>query len=199
MYGLVNKAIEDLAVAVGGEETWLAIKEKAGVDVVAFLSMDAYPDELTYSLVGAASEVLGMTPDEILEAFGKHWVLYTARGGYGPLLKSAGNSLPEFLSNLDALHVRVGLTMPKLRPPSFRVQKISESELIVSYYSQRLGLASMVVGLLKGVGDMFGQDVTVAHTLNRDSGADHDEFALTFVPSNLPASETAEIHAAAQA
>ena len=57
MYGLVNKAIEDLAIAVGGKEAWGQIKEEAGVDLVAFVSMDAYPDELTYSLVGAASSV----------------------------------------------------------------------------------------------------------------------------------------------
>ena len=33
MYGLVNRAVEDLVCTNFGEETWEKIKEKAGVDV----------------------------------------------------------------------------------------------------------------------------------------------------------------------
>lgn len=181
MYGLVNKAIEDLAMAAGGEAVWQKIKEEAEVDLIAFVSMDAYPDELTYSLVGAASKVLNLPVEEILEAFGKHWVLYTAREGYGPLLSSAGSSLPEFLNNLDALHVRVGLTMPKLRPPSFQCVTIEDNKYLIRYYSPRAGLAPMVVGLLKGSGARFGHEVEVTHSLARGSGVDHDEFLLEVV------------------
>ncbi|MGH9089081.1 MAG: heme NO-binding domain-containing protein [Acidimicrobiales bacterium] len=181
MYGLVNKAIEDLALAVGGEETWSKIKEEAGVDAVAFVSMDAYPDEMTYSLVGAASKVLDLPQEEILRSFGKHWILYTAREGYGPMLNSAGSSIGELLSNLDALHVRVGLTMPKLRPPSFGVETVDDKTFIVRYYSERIGLAPMVVGLLEGVGERFGQKVKVTHRRARDDNLDHDEFLLEVV------------------
>ena len=56
MYGLVNKAIEDLVVSNFGEDKWEAIKAKAGVDVEVFVSNEAYPDDITYNLVGAASE-----------------------------------------------------------------------------------------------------------------------------------------------
>jgi Haem-NO-binding len=186
MYGLVNKAIEDMALAVGGEETWRKIKAEAGVDVVAFVSMDAYPDEVTYSLVGAASKVLGMPAEQILESFGLHWVLYTAREGYGPLLNSAGTSMAEFLENLDALHVRVGLTMPDLRPPSFQVARIDDSTFTVRYYSERAGLAPMVVGLLKGVGHRFGHEVLVSHTVSKETSTDHDEFLVEIVGALVP-------------
>ena len=56
MYGLVNKAVVDLVVSKFGEDTWNAIKKKAEVDIDVFVSMDGYPDELTYKLVGAASD-----------------------------------------------------------------------------------------------------------------------------------------------
>ena len=79
MYGLVNKAVVDLVVNKFGEDTWVAIKKKAGVDHDLFVSMDAYPDDITYRLVGAASEVLGIPPAAVLEAFGEWWVLYTGR------------------------------------------------------------------------------------------------------------------------
>lgn len=181
MYGLVNKAIEDLAISAGGEETWRRIKEEADVDVVAFVSMDAYDDDLTYRLVGAASRVLGMPAEEILKSFGRHWVLYTAREGYGPLLERAGSSLGEFLANLDALHTRVGLTMPALRPPSFQVDVVDDATFLVRYYSERGGLSPMVVGLLEGVGKRFGHEVVVTHSAHRSEVLDHDEFLLRIV------------------
>lgn len=181
MYGLVNKAIEDLAISAGGEETWRRIKEEADVDVVAFVSMDAYDDDLTYRLVGAASRVLGMPAEEILKSFGRHWVLYTAREGYGPLLERAGSSLGEFLANLDALHTRVGLTMPALRPPSFQVDVVDDATFLVRYHSERGGLSPMVVGLLEGVGKRFGHEVVVTHSAHRSEVLDHDEFLLRIV------------------
>lgn len=89
MYGLVNKAIEDLVCSSHGVETWGRIKSKAGVDIEVFVSSEGYPDELTYNLVGAASEVLGISSEEALHAFGEHWVLYSGREGYGELSAAA--------------------------------------------------------------------------------------------------------------
>jgi len=33
MYGIVNKAIEDLVIANFGEEKWEAIKDRSGIDI----------------------------------------------------------------------------------------------------------------------------------------------------------------------
>ncbi|MFN0092724.1 MAG: heme NO-binding domain-containing protein [Acidimicrobiales bacterium] len=179
---MVNKAIEDLATSAGGAELWEAIKERAGIDVVEFVSMDSYDDELTFRLVAAASDVLARPAAEILEMFGKHWILYTGREGYGPLLSSGGSTVPEFVRNLDALHARVRLMMPELRPPSFAVEELSGGRQIVHYYSTRAGFGPMVVGLLKGLGDLLGQQIEVERSACSEDGADHDEFIITCAP-----------------
>ena len=72
---MVNKAIQDLVSTNFGEDKWLTIKEKVGFEDDFFISMQSYPDELTYDLVGAASEVLELDPAAILEAFGEYWIL----------------------------------------------------------------------------------------------------------------------------
>jgi len=183
MYGLVNKAIQDFTVSAGGERAWERIHERAQVEAVAFVSMQSYPDELTYRLVGAAAEVFGRPADELLREFGRHWILYTGREGYGPLLQNAGATLPEFLHNLDALHARVGLSMPELRPPSFVCEEVGEGRMVLRYFSERAGLAPMVVGLLEGLGTLFGQDVEVTHLADRSAGIDHEEFLVSYGPS----------------
>lgn len=161
MYGIVNKAIEDLATSIGGPEMWETIRTRAEVDLPTFISLDAYDDAITYRLVTAASEVLGMPEDDILETFGRHWILYTGREGYGSLLTAAGSDVRTFLANLGQLHARIRLMMPALRPPSFRVEDDGPDRLLVHYHSHRTGLGAMVVGLLRGLGDLLGQDITV--------------------------------------
>jgi len=174
MYGLVNKAVVDLVCSKFGQDTWNKIKQKADVDIDVFVSMDGYPDDVTYRLVAAASEVLKITPEQVLEAFGEYWVLYTAAEGYGPLLTAAGSTLREFLMNLDALHARVALTMPALRPPRFRLVDVDASTMLVEYHSTRQGLAPMVVGLLRGLGIRFKTEIDIAH----ERKAEHDEFTI---------------------
>ena len=78
MYGMVNQAIEQMVCETHGEEAWEKIKEMAGIDVDVFISNEGYPDDYTYRLVAAASELSKTPADEILEAFGEHWVLRTA-------------------------------------------------------------------------------------------------------------------------
>ena len=141
MYGLINKAIHDLVTSRFGEATWAEICRKAGVTDPGFVTMVKYPDDVSYRLVGAASEILKTPPEQILEAFGEHWTVYSAAVGFGHLLDFAGSNLVDFLRNLDTMHTRVALTFPELQPPSFKVTDVTDSSLRLHYYSQRPGLA----------------------------------------------------------
>jgi predicted hydrocarbon binding protein len=183
MYGLVNKAIHDMVCQQFGEATWQEIKQTAEIGVDTFISMESYPDDLTHRLVKAASLVLGLSAAEIMQAFGEFWVKYTAEEGYGELMDMSGDSLPEFLQNLDELHTRVGVSFPQLQPPSFACEATGEETLQLHYHSQREGLAPMVVGLVQGLGERFDTSVTVEQTQSKAAGADHDEFLIQYKPN----------------
>lgn len=180
MYGLVNKAIEEMAIKVGGTDVWSAIKLKAGVDNPTFISMQVYPDELTYKLVDSASEIFGIPADELLRQFGKHWILFTAKEGYGDLLKISGNNLQEFIENLDNMHSRIASAMPELNPPSFECSQIQETTLQIRYFSDREGFAPMVIGLLEGLGEMFAVDIKVAHVQTK-AAKGFDTFEIEYL------------------
>jgi hypothetical protein len=102
MYGLVNKAIEQMVCARFVLETWEIIKRTAGVSSAAFLSMESYPDDVTQRL------------------------------------------------------------------------------MLLHYFSDRPGLAPMVVGLLEGLAEIFHTSIDIAQVAHRDAGDDHDRFALHF-------------------
>jgi hypothetical protein len=180
MYGLVNKAIQDMVCSRFGEQKWNEIKQKAEIDVDMFVSMEGYPDDVTHRLVKAASQVLELPAPAIMQAFGEFWVEYTSTEGYGEMMDMFGDTLPEFLDNLDNLHTRLGVSFPKLQPPSFETVELEDDTLNLQYYSHREGLAPMVVGLVKGLGKRFDTEVDITQTQSRDTGADCDEFLVKY-------------------
>ncbi|MCC5652487.1 heme NO-binding domain-containing protein [Nostoc sp. XA013] len=183
MYGLVNKAIQDMVCSRFGKETWKEIKHKAEVDIDVFLNMEGYPDDITHKLVKAASVVLSLSTQQIMQAFGEFWIQYTAQEGYGEMMDMSGDTLPDFLENLDNLHARVGVSFPNLQPPSFECTDMEENSLSLHYRSDREGLTPMILGLVQGLGNRFDTEVDITQTQNRDEGAEHDEFLVVYKPN----------------
>ena len=179
MYGMVNRAMEDMVVDGWGEAAWERVKARAGVDVEVFVGTQAYPDDVTYGLVGAASEVLALPAVEVLERFGVHWVTRTAADGYGPLMDAGGKTLGEFLANLPNFHSRVSLLFPQLSPPTFHCTEARPGGVKLHYVSGRDGLAPFVVGLLKGLGIRFATPVRIEQTAAKGPGV-HDEFLVSW-------------------
>jgi len=181
MYGLINRAIHDLVIKSADTGTWERIKARAGFEVETFLSMETYPDAVTVTLVVAAADELHTTPDALLERFGRHWVSYAAQHGYRDLMQARGDSLFAFISRLDDLHARLSLIFPKLRPPSFKAEEIDARTLRLHYISERDGLTPFVIGLMHGLGGLFGHEMDVKLERSRADGHAHDELLLRIV------------------
>lgn len=180
MYGIVNKAIEDLVRENFGDDKWEAIKERSGVDVDFFLSNEPYDDSVTYKLAQAAADETGMSVENVLVAFGEWWVLRTSREKYGALLQAGGSNLASFLRNLPVFHNRIMLIYPKLTPPEFRVSNETENSIDLHYLSARQGLQSFVQGLLLGIGKLYNQAITVDLLQSRTTGDSHEIFRVSW-------------------
>lgn len=178
MYGIVNKAIEDLVKERFGEEKWTLIKERSQVEVDFFVSNEPYEDEITFRLATAVAEVMQLPLSAVLETFGEYWVLKTGKEKYGALLEAGGNNLKEFLLNLPAFHNRILLMYPQLRPPEFRISNLEDQSLHLHYYSQRSGLTDFVRGLIQGLGKMYQTEVTTELLEQKADGSDHDVFKV---------------------
>lgn len=140
-----------------GESAWDAVSAVAGVDDNLLLANQSYDDAVTYDIVGAASEKLGLSAESFLFSFGEFWVLNTGLNHYGPLLRDCGRDPEHFFRNLPGLHDRIILYYPDLRMPVFTLLEAKENEITMSYRSQREHLGPMVEGLFSGVLKMFGK------------------------------------------
>lgn len=177
---MVNNALQELVTQRLGESTWQRLAAAAGVEDGFFISLENYPDEVTYALISGAAAALDLTVEAFLEEFGRHWIAFAMRTAYGPLL-SAPRSFSETLTGLDDMHKLIRRTLPRVNTPSFRFYPSSTGGTL-RYVSSRTGLAPFVVGLLHGLAEMHSMKVTIAHTIRRAPDTDFDEFELEFQP-----------------
>ncbi len=180
MYGMVNRAIEDLITAAAGEAGWDEVCRRANFEAGGFVSNQPYPDALTYRLLLAAAEVTGRPVPDLLRALGDHWISRTAVEGYGHMLTSAGRTLPDFLKALPSLHARVELIFPGLQPPQFEVVSEAPGQLTLAYRTRRPGLEPFVEGLLAGLGRHFRVDLAVTRSGQPADGPEGERFLVTW-------------------
>jgi hypothetical protein len=189
VYGMINQAVRKLVVDNHGETTWNAICAEAQIGESDFSSLQTYPDEVTYKLVGAASKVLGVPAEAVLETFGEYWTDYAQQTSFAKLLRFAGRSMEEFVRSLDQMHAKIKFSLPDLQPPSFRVSEMDASGFRLHYFSQRPGLAPLVRGMLKGVARIYGLTIDMQLVRSRADGHDHDEFVIRYVTAATVAAE----------
>lgn len=180
MYGIVNKAIQELVSENYGEVAWERVKSRSNVDVNSFLSNEQYSDDVTFKLAIAASEELKLPLRDVLLSFGEFWVMSTGRKHYGSLMESGGKSFKEFITNLPNFHSRVMLYYSNIVPPEFKIDQISDSEIHLHYFSIRTGLTDFMEGLILGLAKMFNTEIQVSLIQQKGSGHDHDVFKITF-------------------
>jgi len=162
MYGLVNQAIKSMVLEHADEKIWKNICAEIKIPSEDFESFIQYPDEMTLNLVLQISSTLKLEPAVLLEEFGKFFVKYARNSEYQSILEAFGKSPVELIESLDSLHARLGLLFDNLKPPSFWVDRVSEREILVHYSSQRqMPLEPFVVGLIKGIFNMFNQTCNV--------------------------------------
>ncbi len=178
MYGIVNKAMEDMVTNLKGPASWTAVKRLACVDLDSFVDMQPYDDEVTDRLVGATARLFSLEVDEVLEAFGEYWVLYTAEKGFGDILGAAGADLFEVLRNVDSMHGRLSLSFPDMLVPTMSVERHDAHSATLHYQSERAGFAPMLVGIVKGLGARFGTPVTIDPMPRADDAAPGHRFAI---------------------
>ncbi|TNN01831.1 hypothetical protein fugu_011213 [Takifugu bimaculatus] len=199
LYGFINTCLKSMVVETFGEETWLKLREEAGVQD-SFLTYEVYEDDITMQLVADACKLLGVEPQVVLRQFGEYFFKFCKSSGYDHMLRTLGGNLCEFTENLDALHSFLSLSYKEMNAPSFRVERDPDGALLLHYYSDRRGLCQIVPGIIAAVAkDFFDSDVTMEvvdqlEELERTGKKEHVVFLVSEQPraraSKGPITET---------
>ena len=114
MFGWINDCTKQLIITKFGIGKWHEIKRLANCQVkdYGFIRHEYYPDSSTVDLVVAASSILGLSTEEVLEAFGQYFHEFTRTAGYENLLNCLGSNLRLWMSNMNSLHNHLQSSLP---------------------------------------------------------------------------------------
>ena len=160
MKGTIVKCLEELVVGQFGQETWQQSLENAGLPKFSiFLPMADVDDSQAVKVVEALCKNLNISLEEAADVFGDYWVNVYARKLY-PHFYAKNKTARDFLLDMDNVHVEMTRTITDAKPPRFHYEWKDDNTLIMHYKSHR-GMVDFLVGLTKGVGKFYKEDLQV--------------------------------------
>ncbi|WP_435179803.1 heme NO-binding domain-containing protein [Halorussus sp. AFM4] len=160
MHGIVLKGLKDFVTAEYDADAWRTVRDRAGLAGTVYVPVTEYDDADAMALVEAASAVTGEAVPDLLDAFGRFLV--------PPLVETYGVHVDEDWTGLDLvanveayIHEALrGKQLSTYMPPELAAERVGDDEVVVTYASDR-ELCPLAVGLLRGVGDYYGEPLAV--------------------------------------
>lgn len=167
MKGVICKCINELIVKNFGQDKWEKILEKTGFPKDQVFLMDENVDDKKFmELVQNICDVLGITPQQVADAFGEYWVCEFAPRLFKVYYEGV-NSAKEFILKMDEVHRQATANMLDARPPRFTYEWKDEKTLLMGYQSHR-GLIDVMIGLLKGIRKYFKEDFKITKLSDKE-------------------------------
>lgn len=156
MKGVVFNLLEEVVTAEYGPETWDMLIEASQSSGV-YTSLGTYPDDELFAFVGAASEALGIDPQDVIRWFGRKALPLMAERY--PVFFDGHRSTHTFILTLNnIIHPEVRKVYPGADVPEFGFAVLDKNEILMTYASKRK-LCSFAKGLIEGSADFFGEAV----------------------------------------
>jgi hypothetical protein len=160
MKGVIVVCLAELIKSQFSEDKWHAVLEDAGLPGnKEFLLIDNVEDGVVLKILDSIRKVLNLTLNQASDAFGEYWVNVYAPKIYGAYFRQS-HSAKELLLNMDRVHKTVTATIADSKPPRFDYEWKDDNTLIMVYKSER-GMIDYLVGLIKGVGKYFKENIAV--------------------------------------
>ncbi len=160
MKGVVLNCAADLVTSKFGADKWKEILSECGLPAErVFLASDDVEDAKAVEILSNTAKVLGLTMQQVADAFGDYWVNDFAPKIYAHFYRKATDAR-SFLLNMAEVHEKTTKSMANARPPKFEYSWPEPDTLAMKYISHR-GLIDVFVGLLKGVSHYYKEPMEV--------------------------------------
>jgi predicted hydrocarbon binding protein len=159
MHGLLHLQLQRFVESQHGPEGWRELNRRAGLENRVLTALQSYPDEDMTRLVAEAVGLTGVPAPELLEAFGQ-FLAPVYLSVYASLVKPDWRTL-DLLENTErTIHRVVRVRQPGAAPPVLSVERSSDTEVLVTYGSQRR-LCAVARGIIRGVAAHYQEPVRI--------------------------------------
>ncbi len=176
MKGIIFNLLEEAVVDARGDRTWDDLLDAARLDGV-YTSLGNYPDADLTTLVCAAATALSLSDDEVLRWFGQQAIRGMAQRW--PEFFAPHHRAIPFLRTLNSvIHPEVRKLYAGAYCPHFDFTSPADESLLIGYRSTRR-LCGLAHGFILGVGDHYGEVVSVRHLECMHDGAQRCLISVT--------------------
>lgn len=173
MYGIINKALQEMVINSHGMDVWEAVKDKAQIEIDAFINGEMYDDAVTYKLVDALCSIVSIAAVQVYYNIGEWYVVQTIGEKYAGMVQTAGKTLKDFFMNLPTLYASVKRLYFPNTPSAITVSDVQENRALVCYHGPRPNLGEIVRGGLSGFCILFKAHPTVTIIENNSEDNTH--------------------------
>jgi hypothetical protein len=160
MKGAIALCLKELVVEKFGKEKWAEAMKNAGFATEPLITMISDMDDAAVmKVIGSVCSTLKITPLQAADAFGDYWVNVYAPKKYSSYYAGITSS-KDMLMKMDKVHVVVTQSIVNAHPPRFEYQWTNDNTLVMTYKSSR-GLIDIFVGLVKGVGRYYKENLKI--------------------------------------
>ena len=186
MKGIIVQCLKETVLSKFGIDIWEKSLIEAGFKAGSIFSPASnIDDEVFKTLIRSLCKNLNTNCEKLTEEFGDHWVNDFSQKMYSHLYLKHKKA-KDFLLDMGHIHVATTRNIENAHPPRFEYEWKDEYTLIMHYKSHR-GLLNILIGLVKGVGKYYNEELTV-----EQQGSDKIE--ITFKEKqNFNANDTAKI------
>lgn len=161
MKGVIVDCLKEMIVKKFNQTAWVEILQKANLTGNLTVYSDI-EDSVVMNLVRTTCRHLNLSLTQAADAFGDYWVNDYATKKFKHFYIT-NRTAKDFILNIDKMHVTLTNTIKDAAPPRFDYQWKNETTLLITYKSKRTML-DFAVGLLKGVGKYYHEDIQVFKT-----------------------------------
>ncbi len=174
MKGIMFNIFESFIIKNFNDEAWEEILEDSCVDETVFISPRSYDDNIFATLLNTALQLKQLPIEKTLVSFGRFAFSKLAKHSHH-LVEKYDNPI-SLLEELDGIiHVEVRKIFKGAETPKFIAKRIDDENLELTYISKR-NLPYLVEGLIYGLADYFGKDVS----LKWEQDLENYKFHITF-------------------
>jgi hypothetical protein len=160
MKGIIANCLKELVCEKFGEEKWDEILDTSGFESTILIHpSEDIDDKIILTIIDSTCKVLNITLVQAADTFGEYWVNVFAPKVYSVYYKGSGCA-KDFILQMNDLHKKVTKDIEGANTPGFDFKWMGDKNLIITYKSQR-GLIDILVGIIKGVGIYYKEDLKV--------------------------------------
>lgn len=181
MHGLILTELKRFSEAEHGNGTWTQLLHEAGLADRTYLATETYPDAEVLALVGATARHQGADVQTVLEQFGE-FIAPTLMTVYKPFIKPEWKTLDVIEHTENNIHRAVRLRDPLAVPPRLKVRRVSPSEVVVIYDSERK-MCALARGIARGVAIHYGEQIEITDLTCMLKGKPSCTIAIKLIPT----------------